>query len=113
MKGQSNIISGVHNLRQAHEQFSSFQREYPGSKGARIFGGYNKNIQRIVLDLITIPSLTDEVRDGVRAEWNSDVFVVPAIAEKSSLLNPEQRDMIEAAIDKMLDGKNVRFEEIK
>lgn len=110
MKGNANIVSGVHNLKQAYDHFGSFERDNPNSIGAKLFRRYNKAIHRIVLDLLSMPYFTDEVRDGIRAEWNSDVFTVPAIAEKSSLLNPQQREMIEEAIDKMLDGKSVRFD---
>lgn len=109
MKGQINLVAGVHNLRQAFEQFESFIREYPGSVGARMLKGYNKKLEWIVTDLKTLPALPTDVSDEITKEWQSDVFAIPAIQEKASLLNPEQRDLIEIAIDKMLEGKKIEI----
>lgn len=113
MKGSSNIVSSVQNIRQALEHFESFQREYPETKGAKLFKGYGSRLEWIVKDLITHPLLTDEVRKGVRQEWESDVFSVPAINEKVALLNPEQRETVEAIIDSMLSGEEVVIKDIK
>ena len=112
MKGSSNIISSIHNLRQAKEHFYNFQLEYPNTKGAALFSGYEKRIDWIYKDLVTHPLLTQEVRDGVRKEWESDVFSVPAINEKVALLNPEQREAIEEIIDQMLSGQEVIIRDI-
>lgn len=112
MKGGSNIISGVHSIRQAKEHFDSFQREHPSTKGAVLFGGYSKKLDWIVKDLVTHPLLTDEIREGVKQEWESDVFSVPAINEKVALLNPEQRELIEEIIDQMISGQEVIIRDI-
>lgn len=56
--------------------------------------------------------MTQEVRDGIKNEIKSDVFAVPAILEKIALLNPDQRDLIESAIDAMLDGIEVKMKDI-
>lgn len=113
MKGGSNIISSVHSMRQAKEHFASFQREHPNTKGAMLFGGYEKRLDWIFKDLVTHPLLTDEIRQGVRQEWESDVFSVPAINEKVALLNPEQREAIEEIIDSMLSGEEIVVKDIK
>lgn len=112
MKGGANIISAIHNLKQANEHFESFQREHPNTKGAKLFGGYSKRLDWIFKDLVSHPLLTDEVRKGVRQEWESDVFSVPAINEKVALLNPEQREAIEEIIDQMLSGQEVIIRDI-
>lgn len=113
MKGSSNIVSGIHNLRQAKEHFESFQREHPNTKGDTLFGGYAKRLDWIFKDLVTHPLLTDEIRQGVKQEWESDVFSVPAINEKVALLNPEQREAIEEIIDSMLSGEEIVIKDIK
>lgn len=109
MKGGANIISAVHCLAQAKAHFESFCREHPATKGERLFSGYGKKIEWIYKDIQTIPVLPDTVRQGIKAEWESDVFSVPAIAEKSALLNPEQREMVELMIDAMLAGEEVQI----
>ncbi len=111
MKGGSNIISSIHELKQAVEHFESFQREHPGSKGAKLFQVYKAKINWIYTDMATQPFLPQVVRDGIKQEWNSDVFSVPAINEKIPLLNPAQRDMLETMIDKMLQGEEIIFSE--
>lgn len=112
MKGGSNIISSIHNIRQAKEHFESFQREHPNTKGSTLFGGYAKRLDWIFNDLVSHPLLTDEVRKGVRQEWESDVFSVPAINEKVALLNPQQREAIEEIIDQMLSGQEIVIRDI-
>jgi hypothetical protein len=108
MKG-SNIISAIHSLKMAQEHFADFKREHPSSEGARLFNNYAKKIDWILLDFLTHPYLGDEVREGVKKEINSDVFAVPAITEKVSLLNPAQREMIESLIDAALAGEEFKI----
>lgn len=109
MKGGSNIVSGVHCLKQAHDHFTSFQLDHQGSKGAALAKGYNQRIAWIVRDLLTHPFLTQPVRDGIKAEWNSDVWAVPAIAEKVALLSPDQRDNVERLVDALLNGEEIKI----
>lgn len=109
MKGSSNIVSSVHHLKMAAKHWDSFQREHPGTKGAKLFSGYKRRIEWIVNDLITLPLLPQTVCDGIKTEWNSDVFAVDAIAEKSALLNPEQRELVESIIDGMLKGETIKL----
>jgi hypothetical protein len=59
--------------------------------------------------LITNPNFTEEVREGIRKEWNSDTFVLPAISEKLGLLNPDQRSVVEDLIDLILKGDNIQI----
>lgn len=94
------------------EQFLDFCRQYPDSKGERLFKNCSKKIDNIFTDIITHPMMTQEVRDGIKNEIKSDVFAVPAILEKIALLSPEQRDLIESTIDAMLDGIEVKMKDI-
>jgi hypothetical protein len=110
MKG-SNIVSAIHHLRMAKEFFESFRRDYPSSRGDKLFGSYINKVEFIYKDMISYPHLNDEVRDGIRAEWQSDVFAVPALFEKIPLLNPEQRELIETTIDAMLNGEEIKIVE--
>lgn len=109
MKGGSDIISAIHCMKQAHEHFQSFAREYPGTKGERLMNNYSGKLEWFAKDLITHPSLPEGVREGIRKEWQSDVFAVPAINEKISLLNPAQREMVEAVIDALLKGEQIEM----
>ena len=108
MKG-SNIVSGIHSLKMAQEFFLDFTREFPDSSGSKLFDKYNKRIDWILNDLITHTSLPEDVREGIKEELKSDVFTVPAILEKVSLLRPEQRETIETLIDAALNGEEFRI----
>ena len=83
---------------------------YPYSSYAYYLG--KKRAEWIVKDLITLPVLPQTVRDGIKAEWQSDVFTVDAISEKTALLNPEQRENIETLIDYMLKGETIKVEQL-
>ena len=113
MSRGANIIGAIQNLRMAKDQFEDFIRQYPDSAGSRLFKHYIGKIDWIFSDIVTIPSITDEVRAGIRKEIVSDVFAVPAILEKVALLSPEQREMIEDTIDAMLAGEEIKIVDIK
>jgi hypothetical protein len=105
MKGSGNIVSAIHHLKMASDHFQSFNFEHPGTRGARLFESYRKRIAWIVTDLRTNNDLPDIAREGVKREWDSDVFAVPAIAEKAALLSPGQREFLETMIERLLEGE--------
>ena len=109
MKSTSNITSSVHCIKQAYEHFQSFALDNPESKGAFLFRGYMKKLEWVVKDLISQPAFPNEVSIGIRKEWESDTWAVPAIAEKVVLLNPQQREMIESIVDAMLSGEPIEI----
>ncbi len=111
MKGSGNIVSAIHHLRMATDHFGSFVREHPGSKGSRLFETYKKRIAWIVTDLMTNFDLPSPAREGVKREWNSDAFAVPAIAEKAALLHPDQRELVETIMDLLLKGEEIKIVE--
>ena len=108
----SNVVSSVHHLKMAREHFEDFRREFPEAMGSKLFKTYIDRINWIFKDLLAYPHLTQAVRDGFKAEIESDVFAIPAISEKVALLNPQQRDMIEATIDAMLSGVEIKISDI-
>ena len=112
VKRGANIINAIQNLKMAQEQFDDFCRQYPNSQGSRLFGSYSKKISWIFSDIVTHPFLTDEVRNGIKHEIESDVFAVPAIIEMVALLSPEQRDLIESTLEAMLSGQEVKIVDI-
>ena len=108
----ANIISAIQNLKMAQEQLEDFCRQFPETKGEKLFKVYVGKINWMFKDIVTHPFLTDEVRSGIRKEIDSDVFAVPAILEKVALLTPEQREIIEATLDAMIDGEEVKIVDI-
>lgn len=109
----ANIISAIQNLKMAQEQLEDFCRQYPETKGEKLFKVYVGKINWMFKDIVTHPFLTEEVRVGIRKEVESDVFAVPAILEKVALLTPEQREIIESTLDAMINGEEVKIVDIK
>jgi hypothetical protein len=109
MKAESNIVSGIISIKQAYDHFEVFGLEHPNSRGQKLFEIYSKKLRWIYEDLITNPLLPQDVRDGIKNEWEADTFIVDAISEKTALLKPEQREIIETIIDAMLRGEEVAF----
>lgn len=110
---RSNVVSSIQYLKLAQEFMDDLVREKPDSIGAKIFKKYSEKISWIFKDLITNTLFTKEISDAIKKEINSDVFVLPAIMEKVSLLKPEQREIIEATIDCMINGEDVKIIDIK
>lgn len=109
---QSNIISAIHHLKMAKEHFQDLQREMPNSFGEKIGKKYEQKVDWIYTDFISCHLFPKEVREGCRKEWKSDVFAIPAIAEKIALLQPEFRELIESVIDAKLNGEEILIQDI-
>lgn len=109
MRG-SDLVQAIHNLKIAYEHLDSFRRDHKNSRADNLFKTYQSKIEWIVNDFITIPYLPEEVRAGIKKEWQSDIFTIPAILEKISLLNPEQREGVEGVIDCILKGEQLKVE---
>lgn len=109
MKAASNIVSGILSIKQAYDHFEVFGLEHPESKGKQLFSNYGRKLYWIYNDMLTNPLFPEEVRQGIKKEWESDTFIVPAITEKSALLKPEQREIIEMIIDAMLCGEEINI----
>lgn len=108
---RSNLIQGLHALRIAKENFHCLQLDNKGGLGEKLGKRYEKAIDAIYLDFIYTPQFPNEVREGVRQEWSSDVFAVSAIAEKLALVPPKEREMIERLIECILNGEKISIYE--
>lgn len=110
MKGVSQLIDFVHHLKCAYEYMHGFRRDRPGTNAERIGGKYAAKIEWIYRDLISTPMFPEEIRAGLRLEWESDSFAIDAIVEKVALLTPEQRDAVENLIDCIHKGQKLKIE---
>lgn len=111
MKGAIDLIAALDHLKQAYEHLGSLGRESgEDSKGLNLANKYGKRIKWIYDDVINVPCLPKEVTDGIKLEWNCDVFAPDAINEKILQLNPDQRDHLEAILDIMLTGEGIDVE---
>lgn len=102
-----NLIQTIHHLKIAKEFFQDIQRANPGTKGEIICKVYEGKIEWMYKDLLANPNFDNSFREGLKAEWNADAFVVPALMEKIAVLTPEQRVSLEDVIDSILKGESV------
>ena len=109
-KGASSVVNALIALRQAKEHFEDAIRENPGTTGQRLIRPYIQKIEWIYTDILTCPYFPEEIRMGIRSEWNSDSFTIPAITEKIAQLTPEQRSMVEYVIDAIISGEELQIE---
>jgi len=109
----ANLISAIHHIRISQEHFEDFIRQNPQSKGERLFKTYISKLKWVMNDVHTYPYFDQDTRDSIKNEIECDVFTIPAILEKISLLNPEQRELIESTIDAMVSGEEVKIVDIK
>ena len=107
---RSSVIQSIQHIKISDEFMSDFIRTAPNTRGAVIFKDYSRRLKWILKDIITYPYFGDEVREGIKKEIESDAFSVDAIFDKISLLNPEQREMIEDLIESVLKGKQIEVQ---
>ena len=110
---QSSITQSLNKLKQAIDLLEDFQRQHKGSKGAKVAKIYIDRIFWIYLDFVTNPAFTEKVRNGIRAEWASDVFTIDALNDKIGLLIPQQRELVETITDALLSGEEIIFADKK
>lgn len=109
MKGGSDLVQAMHHIKFAHEYLDSFRRDNKGSRADMLFKTYQNKLEWIVKDFMTIPYLPQSVRDGLRKEWESDIFTIDAITTNVSLLTPEQREIVDNIIESILKGEQIKI----
>ena len=107
MRGVGQLVDFIHHLKCAYEYMDSFRRDRPGTRAERLAKDYAWRLEWIYKDLVTKPDFPQEVRDGLRNEWQVDTFATSAIVEKLALLRDDQRQYIENIIDMISKGEQI------
>lgn len=107
MNAASQLVDFIHHLRCAYEYMRSFSKDKAGTRAEQIGKKYATKLEWIYKDLLSSPILHEQVRDGLRAEWEVDTFATTAIVEKLALLRDDQRLEIEKLIELVLDGQEI------
>jgi len=112
MQKGSNILLIIHHLKMASDFMQDFERQYPGTNGARLFKNYNSKIQWMFRDLVSNEAFVNNpaIITGIKDELAADSFTVPAIMEKFYQLPPDDRGTIETIIDHVLKGEVINVE---
>jgi len=106
----SHIIQAFHHLKKADLHLRLMGAESKDGLGQKLAEQYLKKIDWIKTDFFSTPKFTDEVRAGIRKEWNDDILVVDNINEMVSLLSPEKRELVETIIEALIRGEDINFE---
>lgn len=104
----SSIMMAMHHLKLTNEYIKDFQRQYPTTRGGAKFAEYGRKLDWIIRDIITYPNFRDEVREAIKGELLSEPFAYESIIQKASLLNPQQREVLEDVIDMVLRGETIK-----
>ena len=107
----SHIIQAFHHLRKADLHFRLMCAESKDGLGSKCSEKYLKKIDWIKTDFFSIPKFSEEVRAGIRKEWNDDILVVDNINDMITLLSPEKRELVETIIIALLNGEEIKIEE--
>lgn len=105
----TNVIQAIHNLKIAKEFFLDVVRQNAGTNGARICKKYADRIDWIFNDLVTMPGFDKSAVEGIKAELQSDAFIMPALMEKIATLRPDQREILENVVDLILKGESIEL----
>lgn len=105
---RSSITQGSYFLNIALQYFKNFEKDC--KMGAKMkANSWVKKIEFVENDVMA--SITPESREIFRNEIkNGDTLFFQAINEKYLMLTPEQRDTIEAIIDKVISGEEIIIE---
>ena len=109
MNGASQLIDFVRHLKCAYEYMHGFTRDRPGTNAERLGKLYAGKIEWIFKDLISNPLFPEQIRFGLRKEWESDSFTIDAVVEKIALLLPDQRESIETILDCIIKGEKIKI----
>jgi hypothetical protein len=106
---KSNIVLAFTNLRKSKVFFEDFKTECGPGNASRLVLPYIKKLEFIELDFRSKSFFSKDILNAIDLELKSDPFEMDAIAEKSSLLNTTQRQIIEQIIDGMLNGEEINI----
>ena len=110
IKGMTSIVNAIHYLKKSKEAFEDWQRQF-GCNTEKIAKRQEKAINRIYFDIITTPFMRKDVISVMKDEWNSDVYEVDEIAQKSKLLPAESRATLIQLLDAMIAGETINLVE--
>jgi len=105
----SEILKAIHSLRRAKDNLDVFCLGKVTPHVKKQFKNYSSKIEWIINDIKCHPQCSQEIRDAINEEWQSDVFTVDAINEKVLKLSPSERESIETIIDCVLIGETINI----
>ena len=107
------IVGAIHETKKARDLFEDFGRATKGGMGEKLANKCIKQLDWVYTQVVTIPSLTDEVRNDIRKEWASDSWTLDALHEKILKLNPASRAFVEEVVDSIINGYEVKVNGIE
>lgn len=100
------LIGAIQALRTAKDMFNDWRRNFKG-KTKEMAIEYENRITWIYNNITSSRNIRQEVLKVIREEWNSDVYEVDEIAQKSKLLPSESRATLIQLLDAMIAGETI------
>jgi len=105
----SEILKAIHSIRRAKDNFDVFCLGAVTKDVKKQFLGYSNRLEWIINDIKCHPQCSNEIRNAINEEWQSDVYTIDAIQEKVLKLTPQERDSIETILDCILSGETINI----
>lgn len=105
----SEILKFLHNTQRAKLNLEVFLLGDVNDRARRKFAQYVNKLDWLITDLKTEPAVSKDLRDAIDLEFNSDVYCVDAILEKTLMLTPDERDILEKIIDSVIAGEEINI----
>lgn len=111
MASDNEILKALHDLWRAklHLKLFVLSENVTNPKVKVQFKGYINKIEYIVNDIKLHPQCSEEIRQAINEEWNSDILTIDSIQEKVLKLTPQERDSIETILDCILSGETINI----
>lgn len=107
MSNLSSFIKFIHHLKISTDFCEDLKRSNPNSLAYKMFSDYTKRMNWILNDIITNPVFSNEVRNELRKEINSDLLVIPALIDKIHQIPIAQREIVENIVDCILNNETI------
>lgn len=109
MASDNEILKALHDLWRAklHLKLFVLSENVANPKVKVQFKGYINKIEYIVNDIKLHPQCSEEIRQAINEEWNSDILTIDSIQEKVLQLTPNEREIVETILDAVIAGEEI------
>jgi len=112
-ENDSSLLLGFQHMKKSIEFLMTLSASYEkSSRGRALIETYIAKLKWCMRDFLSTPQFSQEIRDALRNELNSDPFVVDDLMTKMALIPANQKEMIEKILDMIIDGEEIKIADL-